>query len=138
MVPLINGKEPSYANISINILSGQLAAVSQLNYTVTQAKTNNYGTGTEPVSRGIGAKEYSCSMEILKSDIDRLRDASSDNSLLSLPMFDIVVVYNNGTTIVTDVIKNCEFSDDGYESSQGDTAIKRTYNLTPSHILFNQ
>lgn len=135
-VPLINGKAYDYTNITVSFLGSPLASVSQLNYTETQAKTNNYGTGNRPVSRGQGAIEVSCSMQISMNDIERLRDASPDGSLLGLPAFDIIVLHGTGTMLKKHIIKNCEFSDDGVESSQGDTDIKRTFNLTPSHIIW--
>lgn len=136
-VPLINGKAYDYTQISVSILGSPLAGVSSINYTETQDKTNNYGTGNRPVSRGQGAINCEASLEISMNDIERLRDASSDRSLLSLPAFDILVVFAPlGGTVRKHVIKNCEFSSDGVETSQGDTDIKRTFNLTPSHIQF--
>lgn len=134
--PLINGRAYDYTQITISVLGSPLAGISSLNYTQSQEKTNNYGTGNMPVSRGHGAVETTCSMEISMNDVERLREAVADRNLLSLPAFDIVVVYINGTTTHKHIIKNCEFTDDGVETSQGDTDIKRTFNLTPSHIVY--
>ena len=133
-VPLINGKAYDYTQITISILGSPLAGVSSVNYTETQEKMNNYGTGNRPVSRGQGAIECTCSLEISMNDVERLRNASINRSLLSLPAFDILIIFINGVTTHKHVVKNCEFSDDGTETSQGDTDIKRTFNLTPSHI----
>lgn len=135
--PLINGRAYDYTQITFSILGQPLAGVSSINYTQTQEKTNNYGTGNMPVSRGHGAIESECSIELSMNDVEKLRNASPDKSLLSLGAFDILVVYINGVTTVKHVIKNCEFTDDGTETSQGDTDIKRTFTLTPSHINFN-
>jgi hypothetical protein len=135
-VPLINGKAYDYTQITISVLGSPLAGVSQINYTETQDKTNNFGTGNRPVSRGQGAINATCSLEISMTDVERLRSAAPNRSLLFLPAFDIIVIYINGVTTHRHIIKNVEFSDDGTETSQGDTDIKRTFNLTPSHIEF--
>lgn len=134
--PLINGKAYDYTQITLSILGTPLAGVSNINYTQTQEKNNNYGTGNMPVSRGHGAVETTCSLEISMNDVERLRAAATDRNLLSIAAFDIIVVFTNGTTVHKHIIKNCEFSDDGVETSQGDTDIKRTFNLTPSHIVY--
>lgn len=135
-VPLINGKAYDYTQITVSILGSPLAGVSTINYTETQDKTNNYGTGNRPVSRGHGAIMCEASMEISMNDVERLRDASTDRSLLSLPAFDILILFINGVTTHKHVIKNCEFTSDGVETSQGDTDIKRSFSFTPSHIQY--
>lgn len=134
--PLVNGIAYSYVDITFVALSVPLPSVSSINYTAEQAKENHYGTGNEPVSRGKGAKEYTASFDISMNDIEALRDAAPNGDLLNIPPFDIVVVFGNPQKPVTHVIKNFEFSNDGVESSQGDTDIKRTFTGTPSHIKY--
>ena len=135
-VPLINGKAFDYVGITAIVLGVPLPSISQINYTEEQEKTNNFGTGNRPVSRGKAAIEASASFEISMNDVEALRDVAPDGSLLLIPAFDIIIVYGNPQKPVTHVLKNCEFTNDGVETSQGDTDIKRTFDLVISHVKY--
>ena len=135
-VPLINGKAYDYVGITAIVLGVPLPSISQINYTEEQEKTNNFGTGNRPVSRGKAAIEASASFEISMNDVEALRDVAPDGSLLLIPAFDIIIVYGNPQKPITHVLKNCEFTNDGVETSQGDTDIKRTFDLVISHVKY--
>lgn len=135
-LPLVNGQAYDYTQIVVNILGVEISGVSSINYTQEQPKTNNYGTGNNPVNRGRGAKECSASFELSMNEVEALRDIAPNGSLLDIPSFDISVTFGNAQKVVTHTIKNAEFSNDGVETSQGDTDIRRTFDLTPSHILY--
>jgi len=134
--PLINGQAYDYVSITPLALGVPLPSISAINYTSEQTKENNYGTGNEPVSRGRGAKTYTASFDISMNDTEALRDAAPNGNLLDIPPFDFVIVFGNPQKPVTHIIKNFEFSDDGVETTQGDTDIKRTFTGTPSHIKY--
>ncbi len=136
MVPLINGQSYSYVDITVSILGVPLYGISSVNYTETQEKPNNYGTGNRPVSRGRGAIETTASFEISMNDVERVRDVAPNRSLLKVPAFDVLIIFVNGTTVHKHVLKNCEFTSDGTETSQGDADIKRTFDLSISHVDF--
>ncbi len=72
------------------------------------------------------------------NDVEALRDtvAAQGGSLLAIPAFDITVTYLNAQKVVTHVLKNCEFTNDGVETTQGDTDVVRTFDLTVSHITY--
>lgn len=135
-LPLINGKAYDYTQISIAILGGVIYGVTDISYTEEQEKTNNFGTGNRPVSRGQGAIDASGSMTISMNDVEALREVSPNRSLLQLPAFDIVVVFGNSQAVRKHVLKNVEFTNDGVETSQGDTDIARTFDLVLSHVEF--
>jgi hypothetical protein len=135
-IPLINGRAYSYVDITFVALGVALPSVSAINYTQEQPKENHHGTGNEPVSRGRGPKNATASFDISMNDTEALRDVAPNGSLLDIPPFDIVVVFGNPQSPRTHVIKNFEFSDDGVESTTGDTDIKRTFSGTPSHIKY--
>jgi hypothetical protein len=94
------------------------------------------GQGNRPVSRGRGPIDANGSLDISMNDIEAIRDAAPDGSLLKIPPFDIVVVFGNPQKPVTHVLKNVEFLNDGVETSQGDKDIKRTFDLVISHIKY--
>ena len=134
MTPLINGTAYDFAQIIVNILGVPVASVSSIEYEETQEKTNNYGAGNRPVSRGSGAIECSATIEMSMNDIEAIRTSALDGSLLKVPAFDITVFFGNPQSPQTHVLKNCEFTNDGISGSQGDTDLKKSFELTLSHI----
>tara|TARA_R110000796_G_scaffold74629_8_gene167826 strand:- start:5849 stop:6262 length:414 start_codon:yes stop_codon:yes gene_type:complete len=136
MIPLINGRAYDFTQILVKILGAPAASASAISYTEEQAKENNYGAGTRPVSRGHGAVTVSASITLSMNDVEAIRDIAPDGSLLKIPSFDVEVSFLNEQRVVTHVLKNCEFTNDGVESSQDDKDVKRSFNLIPSHIKY--
>lgn len=134
MIPLINGTAYDFSQIIVTILGVPVASVSSIEYSEEQEKTNNYGAGNRPVSRGAGAIEAKASIEISMNDVEAIRAVAPNGSLLQIPAFDITVFFGNLQNPVTHVLKNAEFINDGIESSQGDTDVKRKFDLVISHI----
>ena len=60
---LVNGRSYDFASISVIIGGVPFRGISAINYTQEQEKTNNFGTGNSPVSRGRGAIETSVSID---------------------------------------------------------------------------
>lgn len=136
MIPLINGRAYDYTQILVKILGAPVASVSAITYTEEQTKENNFGAGSRPVSRGQGAINASGSITMSMNDVEAIRDASIDGSLLKIQPFDIQVSYLNAQKVVTHILKNCEFLDDGTEASQDDKDIKRSFGLVISHVKY--
>lgn len=139
-LPLINGKSFNFAQVQILIGGVPVAGVSEISYTENQEKPNNYGTGDRPVSRGRGPIEATASIGLHMEEVQKLRQGAPSGSLLNLGLFDVQVTFISGTPGInpptTHILKNCEFTDDGVEASQGDAAIMRTFALQPSHIVY--
>lgn len=133
---LVNGRAYDFTQITAVVLGVPLAGVSAINYTEEQEKVNNMGQGNRPVSRGKGPIDSFGSLEISMNDVEAIRDAAPSGSLLQVPMFDIVVVFGNPQKPVTHVLKNCEFLNDGVESTQGDTDIRRTFDIVISNVKY--
>lgn len=132
---LVNGR--AYDYVSIEILYGgvPLYSTSAISYVETQTKTDNKGTGNRGVSRGREAIECTGSFDLSMNDTEKLRAAAPGRSLLNIPAFDIIVKYGDAGQIpVIDTIKNVEFTDDGVETTVGDTDIKRTFSIIFSHV----
>lgn len=135
--PLINGRAYDFAQIQVTILDVAVAGVSAISYSQEQEKTNNFGAGSNPVSRGHGAINSSASITISNNDVEAIRDvAPNGGSLLAIPSFDITVTYLNEQKVVTHVLKNCEFTTDGAEGTQGDTNLERSFDLVVSNINY--
>lgn len=134
-VPLINGRAYDYVDISLSILGVQINGVTDINYTETQDKANNWGTGYYPTSRGHSYRDCTGSLGLNMNEVEILRDAAPLGNLLDLPAFDIVIVFGNVSAPKTHVIKNVEFTDDGVETTVGDTAINRSFAFVASNVL---
>ena len=136
--PLINGKAYDYADIQLSVLGVQINGVTEINYTQEQDKQNNFGTGIYPTSRGHAQRDTSGSLGLNMNEVEALRGVAPFGNLLDLPAFDIVIVFGNVQAPKTHVVKNCEFTNDGVEGSQGDQVLNRTFDFVASHILYNQ
>ena len=134
--PLINGRAYDYTQITISFLGVPLAGVTSINYDEDQEKTNNMGTGNRPVSRGHGAIDSTGSIEMSMNDLEALRAASPTNSLLDIPMFDVILVFGHPTAPKTHVLKNVEFKKDGLDGAVGDTDLKKSLDIVLSHVEY--
>lgn len=133
-VVLINGEAYTHTQIEIIYLGVPLPSATSLDYGETQDKANNFGTGNRPVSRGRGAIDASGSIELSMNDIEAIRDAAPNGSLLQIPAADMVIVFLNPQKPVTHIIKNLEWTTDQPSSSQGDTDIKLSLDFIASNI----
>ena len=118
------------SKLKIAVFFLHLFSISDIKATVKQEKANNYGTGSEPVSMGIKRKEYEASFSMSLLDVERLLLIMNGANLTSLPPMIVVIELDNGSTpskkhIFT--LTNFRFTDDGYESADGDTEARRTY-----------
>ena len=136
MIPLINGQAYDWTQIVVKILGAPMVSVSAINYTEEQSKENNFGAGNRPVSRGRGAIDAKASITLSMNDTEAIRDIAPDGSLLKIAPFDIQVSFLNSQKVVTHILKNCEFLDDGVEGSQDDKDLKKAFNLVISHVKY--
>ncbi len=138
-IPLINGIEPSWANLTINIAGVPAIAVRNIEYNEEQVTENQFGAGQMPVSRGYGNIEASGSITLLMSEVEKIRPASVTGRLQDIAPFDIVCSYvpPGGTTIITHKLRNCQFTNNPVANSQGDVASEVQLNLILSHIDWN-
>jgi len=134
--PLINGRAYDYTQIVVNMLGVPVVGISSINYSEEQEKTNNFGQGNRPVSRGQGPINASATIELSMNEIEAIRDAAPNGSLLEVGAFDITVTFGNLQKPVTHVLKNCEFKNDGVEAAVDDTDLKFSFDLVVSHIKY--
>lgn len=124
---LKNGVNYSWANITAIILGQPMFGISKISYKSKQEKTNNYGAGSEPVSRGYGRTEYEASIEIFTDEWKRIIAASPDRNPLLIPAFDINVLFGgDGVLPSTEVLRSCEFLENPLDANEGDTKLMIT------------
>ena len=131
---LINGVSYGYAHISFPLFGQVVHGITAISYKVKQEKTNNYGRGTLPVSRGRGKKEFEASITIEMKEAEWVKMAAG-GSLLDIKPFNIPVVYSgDGVNLVTHTLISCEILESGIETEQGSTSVLVTLPLLPGDI----
>ena len=133
---LVNGINYSWANITLNLFGNPVFGITKIKYTRKQKKENNYGFGSDPVSRGYGNKEYDASIDLYMDEWKNIIAAAPDRDPFEIPPFDIQVVFGqiNDLDSDKDVLRACEFTEDGFDASQGDTKLIVTVPLIVGKI----
>lgn len=122
--PLINGISYSWVNISFILFGVPVVGITAINYKRKQVKTNNYGAGPYPVSRGYGNYEFEGDIEIYAETLKAIISGAPGRDILQIPPFDIPVLFSgNGITTTKDVLRSVEFLEDPMDSKSGDTKI---------------
>lgn len=124
LVPIINGVNYSWANVSVILFGTPVIGILAIDYKRKQEKKNNYGAGSQPVSRGYGNYEYEGSIELYLDTWKAIIASSPNRDPLLIPPFDIPVTFSGeGVTTTKDVLRACEFTDDEMSTKQGDSKI---------------
>jgi len=136
--PLINGVEPAWANLIVNIAGFPEERLVGIDYGESQNIENIYAMGQNPIARGYGNIEPSASITVLRSAVENIRAASPTGKLQDIAPFDIIVQYipmNAQTgTITTHRLRNCQFTEDKVSLKQGDTKMETSLPLIISHV----
>ena len=135
-VALINGNAYDYVSVIVNILGVPVKGITEINYTQEQEKTNNFGTGKKAHSRGRGGIDCTGSIGIAMNEVEALREVAPSGSLLEIPPFDITIAFDVDGKFKKHTLTDVEFTNDGVETSQGDTDIVRTFDLVIGDILY--
>lgn len=115
-----------------------LAGVSAIKWNKKRKIENNYGMGGKATSRGFGNLVNTASITMDYATQEAIR--STNGSLMDIGEFDLIVSFANpsgGTEDYTThnvTLKGCVFDEDGMESAQDDTDIKKEFNLNPFEI----
>jgi len=128
--PLINGINYSWANISLTLFGVPVVGITKIEYKRKQKKENNYGFGSQPVSRGYGNYEYEGSIEIYLDEWKRIIAAAPQTDPLLIAPFDIQINYTGrGILVNKDVLRSVEFMEDNFTANQCDTKLMVTVPL---------
>jgi len=122
--PIINGINYSWANIKLVLFGVPVVGITAINYNRKQKKENNYGAGSQPISRGYGNYEYSGDLELYLDEWKNIISASPGRDPLQIAPFQITVLYGSSTINATkDVLRAVEFLEDPFAAKQGDTKL---------------
>lgn len=123
--PLINGVSYSWGTIKFAPFGVPVVGILSISFTIKQKKENNYGAGTDPVSRGYGNYEYEGSIELYAEEWKNIIAASPNRDPLQIPWFDIPIIYGNSAATTTqDTLRAVEFLENPFDGKQGDTSLK--------------
>jgi hypothetical protein len=136
--PLINGVEPGWANLVVNIAGFPETGITAINYGQDQTIENIYGAGQTPIGRGYGNIESKCSITLLRNAVESIRAASPTGLLQDIAPFDIIVLFVpvQGGKITTHRVRNCQFKSDNLDVKQNDLKIETEFELIVSHIQY--
>lgn len=137
--PLINGSEPGFSSIKMNILGSTVVGIVGVKYEMKQEKDNEYALGELPVSRSYGVKEPSGSITLLGSSVEALRKAVSNGDLTDIPPFDIPVIWTpkNSVGVFIHILKACEFTGDSVDIKTKDKKYETELGLVIGDINYN-
>ena len=124
LVPLINGINYAWANITTTLFTTPLTGITAISYKRKQKKDNNFGAGVEPVSRGYGNREYEGSLELYYDTWAQIVAQAPNQDPTQIPPFPITVSFGGSqVTSKKETLQMVEFMEDPMESKQGDTKI---------------
>jgi hypothetical protein len=130
MATLVNGVSYSWVHITFILYGVPVKGITKIAWKKKSDKVNNYGSGPEPVSRGVGRSEYEASIELYREEWQRIIDISPDKDPTNIPWQDVPVVFGGSrVTAKTVVLQAVEFLEDAFEANEGDTSLKVTLPL---------
>ena len=120
--PRVNGNAYDFTSIRLFLAYELFVGVKAISYKQTKKRKKVYGTRAEPVARTRGQYEASGSVELLRSEADRLV------AMLGLggkgwmeTEFDIVVcMAEESQPTTTDVLRACSIDDEDHSYQNGD------------------
>jgi hypothetical protein len=127
---LLNGVNYSWGNLAVVLFGNIVVGIKKIEYSAKQEKTNNYGFGQQPVSRGYGRYEYSGSMDLYTDEWKKIIAASPNNDPLQINPSDIQIVFAGSRVLPNkDVLRMVEFLENPFTASEGDTSLMVTIPL---------
>lgn len=123
-----NSEEYGWKDMNIAYLGKVVAAIRQIRWKRTQDKQNVYGTGSEPIARTRGNIQYEGMIKLLLSEYAALLRSQGNGAAGAIKIlpFDIIQSFapDVGGLITTFVLKYVEFTEEGFDTSQGDQMVE--------------
>lgn len=134
-VPLINGVEYSWGDITATIGGVPAVGITAIEYADEQVVENHYGAGRYPVSRSKGRVTPTAKITVSMSEIIGWQAKSPTGRLQDLAPFPVIVAYlPEDGQVVIDKVLNCQFKKNARVWKEGDTRQLVDLDLVPSHI----
>lgn len=137
LIPLINGKQHEYADITVNILGVPFITIKSIDYSDEQEMKNVYGAGNRVIGRIYGNFTPTATIKMLAKEVESLQAVAIGGVIQNIPEFNIIVTYTDPAMVpVKHVLRNCRFMKNGRTSASGDGEIEVELPLIISHVEF--
>lgn len=118
---MVNSREYEWSDVSVVMAGRKITGLRGVKYSTKQEKQLLYAKGNKPHSIQRGNKDYSGEITLLQSEYEALK-AAAKGDVLDIT-FDMVVSVGNqskGDVITTEILVNCEITEDNTEWKQND------------------
>ena len=137
-IPLINGVEYSWGDITATVGGVPVIGITEIEYSDDQVVENHSGAGRYPVSRSKGRVTPTAKITVAMGEVIGWQAKSPTGRLQDLAPFPIVVAYiPEDGQIVIDKVMNCQFKKNTRTWKEGDTRQLVDLELVPSHIAWH-
>ena len=133
------GKVTGWNSIKVHFLGRDLEGITEVDYNDNEEVEGVKGGGKFDVGFGTGNYEAKASITVLNEErIAMLAGLPPNTRLQDIPPFPIVVQYEYGNRIYTDVITDCVIKNNGVSVKQGDKSISHKFELYTPLIKWNE
>lgn len=139
----INGREYSWADITLIVGGRDIVGVTSINYKATQDKTPLYGKGNKPIAIQTGNIGYEGDITILQSELNTMQElarATTGNSSVLALNLNAVVCYGDplkGDVMTVDRLFNIQFTETPKGMKQGDANMEIQLPFVCTDIKYN-
>lgn len=137
---MINGYEYAWEDITIVMFDRIINGITDLKYKTKREQVEIYGRGAIPVALGKSKKEFEGSITLLQSEVEALqRSLTTSKDLTDIQAFDITISYipEGSLQSVTDILKDCRFTEFEKGMKTGDTHREIELPLRIGNIVYN-
>lgn len=118
---MVNTREYEWSDVSVVMAGRDITGLRGVKYSAKQEKELLYAKGNKPHTIQRGNKDYSGEITLLQSEYEALK-AAAKGDVLDIT-FDMVVAVGNpskGDVITTEILVNCEITEDNTNWTQND------------------
>ena len=118
---MVNSREYEWSDVSVVMAGRNITGLRGVKYSSKQEKELLYAKGNKPHTIQRGNKDYSGEITLLQSEYEALK-AAAKGDVLDIT-FDMVVAVGNpskGDVITTEILVNCEITEDNTNWTQND------------------
>ncbi len=138
-IPLINGREYGWADISFTIGGVPLTGITAIKYEEEQEKKDVYGSGRHVRTRGYGRVKTKATITLLGSTVMALLSVAPDGKMYKIAPFSITVSYMpDNEPMQTHIIKNCEFKKNSFDWKEGDMDKQIEFELMAGEVVIKK
>lgn len=138
-IPLINGVEYGWADITLIIAGVPISGFSAIEYDDDQDIKNIYRGGRYPSSRGKGRISLGAKITISMAELLAIQAKSVNGRIQDIAPFTIQVSYiPDGGKIVHDIIHDCQFKRNQRKWKEGDVSQDVELELVISKITWHK